>query len=66
MMKVVLFCGGLGMRMREGVNDAPKPMALIGDRPLLWAAPAAIRRRGGGPRIGPQSRKTRCGGEHAR
>jgi len=35
-MKVVLFCGGLGMRMREGVNDAPKPMALIGDRPLLW------------------------------
>jgi glucose-1-phosphate cytidylyltransferase len=35
-MKVVLFCGGLGMRMREGVNDAPKPMAMIGDRPLLW------------------------------
>ena len=35
-MKVVLFCGGLGMRMREGVNDAPKPMAVIGDRPLLW------------------------------
>ena len=35
-MKVVLFCGGLGMRMREGMNDAPKPMAMIGDRPLLW------------------------------
>ena len=35
-MKVVLFCGGLGMRMREGVRDAPKPMAMIGDRPLLW------------------------------
>jgi glucose-1-phosphate cytidylyltransferase len=35
-MKVVLFCGGLGMRMREGTNDAPKPMAMIGDRPLLW------------------------------
>jgi glucose-1-phosphate cytidylyltransferase len=34
--KVVLFCGGLGMRMREGINDAPKPMAMIGDRPLLW------------------------------
>src|SRR5215475_288529 len=35
-MKVVLFCGGLGMRMREGTSDVPKPMAIIGDRPLLW------------------------------
>ena len=35
-MKVVLFCGGLGMRMRDGVTSGPKPMALIGDRPLLW------------------------------
>jgi glucose-1-phosphate cytidylyltransferase len=35
-MKVVLFCGGLGMRMREGTSNQPKPMALIGDRPLLW------------------------------
>ena len=35
-MKVVLFCGGLGMRMRDGVHIAPKPMAMIGDRPLLW------------------------------
>jgi glucose-1-phosphate cytidylyltransferase len=35
-MKVVLFCGGLGMRMRDGVTSAPKPMAMIGDRPLLW------------------------------
>jgi glucose-1-phosphate cytidylyltransferase len=35
-MKVVLFCGGLGMRMRDGVTNAPKPMAMIGDRPLLW------------------------------
>jgi glucose-1-phosphate cytidylyltransferase len=35
-MKVVLFCGGLGMRMRDGVTDAPKPMALVGERPLLW------------------------------
>ncbi len=35
-MKVVLFCGGLGMRMRDGVTSAPKPMALIGERPLLW------------------------------
>jgi glucose-1-phosphate cytidylyltransferase len=35
-MKVVLFCGGMGMRMREDAGAAPKPMAMIGDRPLLW------------------------------
>ncbi len=35
-MKVVLFCGGLGMRMRDGASTAPKPMAMVGERPLLW------------------------------
>jgi glucose-1-phosphate cytidylyltransferase len=35
-MKVVLFCGGYGMRMRDDVDDVPKPMQMIGDRPLLW------------------------------
>jgi len=37
-MKVVLFCGGLGMRMRDGVttSTSPKPMAMIGERPMLW------------------------------
>ena len=35
-MKVVLFCGGLGMRMRDGVTTAPKPLAMVGERPLLW------------------------------
>ena len=35
-MKVVLFCGGLGMRMRDGINTGPKPMAMVGERPLLW------------------------------
>jgi glucose-1-phosphate cytidylyltransferase len=35
-MKVVLFCGGLGMRMRDGINTGPKPMAMIGERPMLW------------------------------
>jgi glucose-1-phosphate cytidylyltransferase len=35
-MKVVLFCGGLGMRMRDGVSSAPKPMAMIGERPMMW------------------------------
>jgi glucose-1-phosphate cytidylyltransferase len=35
-MKVVLFCGGFGLRMREGGGSVPKPMSMIGDRPLLW------------------------------
>lgn len=35
-MKVVLFCGGHGMRMRDGSSASPKPMVMIGDRPLLW------------------------------
>lgn len=35
-MKVVIFCGGFGLRMRSGVDSAPKPMMTIGDRPVLW------------------------------
>ncbi|MDN5726168.1 MAG: glucose-1-phosphate cytidylyltransferase [Propionibacteriales bacterium] len=36
-MKVVLFCGGYGMRMRGGADDLlPKPMQMVGPRPLLW------------------------------
>jgi glucose-1-phosphate cytidylyltransferase len=35
-MKVVLFCGGYGLRMRDGVTDLPKPMTTVGPRPLLW------------------------------
>ncbi len=35
-MKVVLFCGGLGLRMRSQLDSAPKPMMTIGDRPVLW------------------------------
>jgi glucose-1-phosphate cytidylyltransferase len=35
-MKVVLFCGGLGMRMRADNQSLPKPMMCIGDRPVLW------------------------------
>jgi len=35
-MKVVLFCGGLGMRIREIGDDIPKPMVPIGYRPILW------------------------------
>jgi glucose-1-phosphate cytidylyltransferase len=35
-MKVVLFCGGLGMRIREAGESIPKPMVEVGDRPILW------------------------------
>ena len=35
-MKVVLFCGGFGMRMREYSESIPKPMVKIGYRPILW------------------------------
>src|SRR5215475_11353172 len=35
-MKVVLFCGGLGMRLREYSDQIPKPMVPIGYRPILW------------------------------
>lgn len=35
-MKVVLFCGGQGLRLREYSDAVPKPMAIIGNRPILW------------------------------
>jgi glucose-1-phosphate cytidylyltransferase len=35
-MKVVLFCGGQGLRLREYSEAVPKPMVPIGDRPILW------------------------------
>lgn len=35
-MKVVIFCGGLGLRMREQRESIPKPMVPIGSRPILW------------------------------
>ena len=35
-MKVVLFCGGLGLRLRGVAGLVPKPMVEIGGRPLLW------------------------------
>jgi glucose-1-phosphate cytidylyltransferase len=35
-MKVVLFCGGAGMRMRDYSDVVPKPMVTIGYRPILW------------------------------
>ena len=35
-MKVVLFCGGKGLRMQEASRRIPKPMVTIGGRPVLW------------------------------
>lgn len=35
-MKVVILCGGKGMRLREHTEHLPKPMCHIGDRPLVW------------------------------
>jgi len=35
-MKVVLFCGGLGTRLKEQSGGLPKPMVNIGSRPILW------------------------------
>src|SRR5271165_4453939 len=35
-MKVVLFCGGLGLRLRDYSDHIPKPMVSIGYRPILW------------------------------
>jgi glucose-1-phosphate cytidylyltransferase len=34
-MKVVIFCGGLGLRIRDA-EEIPKPMVQIGYRPVLW------------------------------
>lgn len=35
-MKVVLFCGGLGTRIRDYGENVPKPMIPVGDQPILF------------------------------
>lgn len=35
-MKVVLFCGGFGMRLRDHSENVPKPLVKIGSMPILW------------------------------
>lgn len=35
-MKVVLFCGGVGTRLKEFSDTIPKPMVDIGYRPIIW------------------------------
>jgi glucose-1-phosphate cytidylyltransferase len=34
-MKVVLFCGGFGLRMREASDRVPKPLIPVGEEPIL-------------------------------
>jgi glucose-1-phosphate cytidylyltransferase len=35
-MKVVIFCGGQGLRLREYSENVPKPLVPIGDAPVMW------------------------------
>ncbi|HPY60487.1 MAG TPA: dTDP-4-dehydrorhamnose 3,5-epimerase family protein [Methanospirillum sp.] len=35
-MQVVILCGGLGTRLKEGTEFRPKPMVPIGGRPIIW------------------------------
>lgn len=34
--KVVIFCGGMGIRMGGATERTPKPMITVGNRPILW------------------------------
>jgi glucose-1-phosphate cytidylyltransferase len=34
--KIVLFCGGLGTRIRDYSENVPKPMVPVGNQPILW------------------------------
>ena len=35
-MKVVILCGGMGIRLREETEYKPKPLVEIGGKPILW------------------------------
>ena len=35
-MKVVLFCGGMGTRLRDYSEQIPKPLVEVGSRPIMW------------------------------
>lgn len=35
-MKVVIFCGGQGTRLRDYSESVPKPLIPVGYRPILW------------------------------
>lgn len=35
-MKTVILCGGTGTRMKEETEFKPKPLVLVGGKPILW------------------------------
>ena len=35
-MKVVIFCGGQGLRLRDYSEKIPKPLVPVGPYPILW------------------------------
>jgi glucose-1-phosphate cytidylyltransferase len=35
-MKVIIFCGGKGLRLRDFSETTPKPMVPVGPRPIIW------------------------------
>lgn len=35
-MKVIILAGGYGTRISEETDTKPKPMVLIGDKPIIW------------------------------
>jgi len=35
-MKVIILCGGQGTRLKEETEFKPKPMILVGGKPILW------------------------------
>lgn len=35
-MKAVILCGGKGLRMKEVTSDIPKPLGIVGNKPILW------------------------------
>lgn len=35
-MKTIILCGGRGMRLQEETEYRPKPLVLVGGKPILW------------------------------
>ncbi len=35
-MKTIILCGGIGYRMKEETEFKPKPMVLVGNKPIVW------------------------------
>ena len=35
-MKVIILCGGEGTRLKEETEYKPKPMVLVGGKPIIW------------------------------